>query len=112
MSTDKNPGLQGEGDYDAARKFDADERRFVKSGKVAERARDAERALDGPQGAELEAARKSAAEGRSFKPAAERRGHPDHVADKRDAHTEAALDKGLEDSFPASDPLSASPGAD
>lgn len=38
--------------------------------------------------------------------------HPDNVPDERDPHTEKNLDKGLEETFPASDPVSISPGAD
>jgi hypothetical protein len=36
----------------------------------------------------------------------------DDVEDTRDHHTEKALDKGLKETFPASDPVSISPGAD
>jgi hypothetical protein len=59
--TDKNQ-IQGEGNYDAARKFDAEERAFVKSGQVEKKAREAEEALDGPEGEDLERARKAAGE--------------------------------------------------
>ena len=55
-------GMQGEGNYGAARKFDADERAFVKKGGVEQKAREAEEALDGPDGADLEKARKEADE--------------------------------------------------
>ena len=54
--------IQGEGNYDAARKFDAEERAFVKSGKVEQKAKEAEDALDGPEGEELERARKETGE--------------------------------------------------
>jgi len=54
--TDKKD-IQGEGNYDAARKFDAEERAFVKSGQVEQKAKEAEEALDGPEGADLERAR-------------------------------------------------------
>lgn len=37
---------------------------------------------------------------------------PDDVADNRDPHTEKNLDEGVEETFPASDPVSISPGAD
>ena len=104
--------VQGEGNYDAARKFDAEERSFVQSGKVAKKAREAEEALDGPEGAELEAARKASAEGHSVKTSNELTGHPDSIKDDRDPHTEKNLDDGLEETFPASDPVSISPGAD
>ena len=64
--TDKpqNPGedIQGEGNYDAARKFDAEERAFVKKGGIEQKAKEAEAALDGPEGEELERARKAADE--------------------------------------------------
>jgi hypothetical protein len=59
--TDKSK-IQGEGNYDAARKFDAEERAFVKSGQVEQKAKEAEDALDGPEGAELERARKETGE--------------------------------------------------
>jgi hypothetical protein len=59
--TDKSK-IQGEGNYDAARKFDAEERAFVKKGGVEQKAKEAEQALDGPEGAELEKARKEAGE--------------------------------------------------
>ena len=61
--TDKGDGLQGEGDYAAARRFDEAERSFVQKGPVEEKAREAAEALDGPEGEDLEAARKSTAEG-------------------------------------------------
>jgi hypothetical protein len=66
--TDKTQ-IQGEGNYDAARKFDAEERAFVKSGQVEKKAKEAEDALDGPEGAELERARKeTGARGATPKP--------------------------------------------
>ncbi len=36
----------------------------------------------------------------------------DKVEDNRDRHTEHNLDHGLKETFPASDPVSISPGAD
>jgi hypothetical protein len=59
--TDKSK-IQGEGNYDAARKFDDEERAFVKSGQVEQKAKEAEEALDGPEGDELERARKETGE--------------------------------------------------
>jgi hypothetical protein len=56
--------IQGEGNYDAARRFDKEERDFVKSGKVDRKAREAEEALDGLEGAELERARRDTAAGK------------------------------------------------
>ena len=38
--------------------------------------------------------------------------HADDVEDNRDHHTEKNLDHGLKETFPASDPVSISPGAD
>jgi len=55
--------IQGEGDYDAARRFDKAEAEFVRKGPVAAKAREAEQALDGAEGAELERAREAAAKG-------------------------------------------------
>jgi hypothetical protein len=57
--------IQGEGDYDAARKFDKDEREFIQKGGVEKKAREAERALDGPEGEELERARRETGEGKT-----------------------------------------------
>lgn len=37
---------------------------------------------------------------------------PEDVEDERDPHTEKNLDEGVEETFPASDPVSISPGAD
>jgi hypothetical protein len=59
--TDKSK-IQGEGDYDAARKFDAEEQAFVKKGGIEQKAKEAEAALDGPDGADLEKARKETGE--------------------------------------------------
>ncbi len=55
---DKN---QGEGDYEAARRFRKAEANFVRTGPVDEKAHEAEEALDGPEGAELERARRETA---------------------------------------------------
>ena len=55
---------EGEGNKTAARDYNDAQQRFVKSGQVEEAARDAERALDGPERQELldaEAAGKSRA---------------------------------------------------
>ncbi|MEP6966811.1 MAG: hypothetical protein ABI906_01915 [Pseudomonadota bacterium] len=65
-STDPMP-MQGEGDHIGARKFDEEQAAFAKSGRVAGKAAEAEAALDGPEGEELEAARAAAAEGKSVK---------------------------------------------
>jgi hypothetical protein len=54
--------IQGEGNYDAARKFDREERAFVEKGGYEKQAKDAEEALEGPEGEELERARRETAE--------------------------------------------------
>jgi hypothetical protein len=59
--TDKSK-IQGEGNYDAARKFDTEERAFVEKGGIEKKAKEAEAALDGPEGEDLERARKEADE--------------------------------------------------
>lgn len=42
----------------------------------------------------------------------ERGGNPDDIDNEADPHTERQLDKGLKETFPASDPVSINPGAD
>lgn len=59
MSTEKQP--QGEGNYDAARRYDEKAREFAKSGRVEQAARDAEPKT--PE--EGEALRRAEEEGRS-----------------------------------------------
>jgi len=56
--------IQGEGDYEAARRFREAEEKFVKEGPVEQKAHEAEEALDGPEGPELERARKETGEKR------------------------------------------------
>jgi hypothetical protein len=55
--------IQGEGDYDAARRYDKEQAEFAKSGKVDKKAREAEEALNGPEGSDLERARKETGKG-------------------------------------------------
>ena len=62
MADGKN---QGEGDYESARKYDAEQEAFAKSGKVQPAAHEAAEALDGPEGAELEEARVRTGEGQT-----------------------------------------------
>jgi len=50
--------IQGEGDYEAARRFRKAEEAFVRTGPVEQKAQEAEQALDGPEAAELERARR------------------------------------------------------
>ena len=110
--TEKQPGgespVQGEGDYVAGRRFQDAERSFAeKDSLVKRKAREAAEALDGPQAAELEQARIQTGEGK-IRPAPS--AHETGAA--ADPHTEENLDKGLDETFPASDPVSISPGAD
>jgi hypothetical protein len=64
MAQDKD--IQGEGNYDAARRFREAEEKFVKTADVAGKAKEAEEALDGPEGEELERARRETGEGRAM----------------------------------------------
>lgn len=59
---DKMGGVQGEGNYEAGRKFDREQKSFVDRGGYEEKAREAEQALDGPEGEDLERARRETAE--------------------------------------------------
>jgi hypothetical protein len=51
-------GVQGEGDYRSARAYQRDIKDFMKSksGEISHMARDAEKALEGPEGKELKKA--------------------------------------------------------
>lgn len=55
--------LQGEGDYISARKFDKQQAKFAKSGKVEPAANEAKEALEGPEAQDLERARRSTGRG-------------------------------------------------
>ena len=81
------------------------ERSFAGKNKPAERkAREAADALEEPEAEALEEARRSTGKGKIHT-------HPD-AGGADDPHTERQLDSGLEETFPASDPVSISPGAD
>jgi hypothetical protein len=54
--TDKSQ-IQGEGDYKSAKRYQDAQHDFAKNGPVEQKAHEAEEALDGPEGAELEKAR-------------------------------------------------------
>jgi hypothetical protein len=104
----KNPsddGMQGEGNYAAARRFRKAEEAFVKDGPVEQKAREAADALDGPEAGDLEAARRSTAAGDVHGPEKGSRRSGENPPDAR-------LDDRLKESFPASDPVSTSPGSD
>lgn len=62
MADDK---IQGEGDYVSAKRYQQEQADFAKNGPVEEKAREAEQALDGPEGAELEEARQETGEGKT-----------------------------------------------
>ncbi len=56
--------VQGEGDYVSAKKYQDAQHEFAKDeGKVEQKAKEAEDALEGPEGAELEQARQETAKG-------------------------------------------------
>ena len=56
---------QGEGDYESARRYQKEQHDFAENGPVEEKAREAEQALDGPEGEDLEKARKETGEGKT-----------------------------------------------
>lgn len=60
----ENDQIQGEGNYEAGRRFQKEETEFVRTGPVEQKAIEAEEALDGPEGEELERARRETAKGR------------------------------------------------
>lgn len=60
----ENDQIQGEGNYEAGRKFQKDQTEFAKTGPVEQKAIEAEEALEGPEGEELERARRETGEGR------------------------------------------------
>ncbi|MBJ7410430.1 MAG: hypothetical protein JHD15_08710 [Phenylobacterium sp.] len=56
--------IQGEGDYISGKKYQEMQHEFAEKGPVEQKAREAEQALDGPEGEALEEARKDTAEGK------------------------------------------------
>ncbi|WP_293898127.1 hypothetical protein [Phenylobacterium sp.] len=56
--------IQGEGDYISGKKYQEAQHEFAEKGPVEQKAREAEEALDGPEGAELEKARRETGEGK------------------------------------------------
>ena len=56
---------KGEGSYEGTEQFQQAQHKFAKEGPVEDKARDAADALDSNEAAELERARKAAAEGKS-----------------------------------------------
>ncbi len=62
--TPKPGQVQGEGDYVSAERYQKAQHEFAKDeGKVEKKAKEAEDAIDGPEGAELERARQESAKG-------------------------------------------------
>ena len=106
--TPREGDVQGEGDYVAGRRFQDAERSFAEKGPVAKKAREAAEAVEGPEGAELERARRETGEGKI----PSKRAKDDDAGAAADPHTEENLDQGLDETFPASDPVSISRGAD
>ena len=60
MADDK---IQGEGDYISGKKYQEMQHEFAEKGPVQEKAREAEEALDGPEGEDLERARRETGAG-------------------------------------------------
>lgn len=59
-----NSKIQGEGDYISGKKYQEMQHEFAQNGPVEEKAREAEQALDGPEAADLEQARRDTANGK------------------------------------------------
>ena len=55
--------IQGEGDYISGTTYQEMQHDFAKKGPVEQKAREAEEALDGPEGEELERARRETGDG-------------------------------------------------
>jgi hypothetical protein len=98
--------VPGEGDYVAGRRLHA-ERSVAKNDPLVERrARAAAEALESTDAEALEGLRRTTGEGEIHP---HRRAH--RAGDGSDPHTEENLDRGLEETFPASDPVSISTDA-
>ena len=54
--TKRKSEIEGEGSYSGARQYDEATEKFAKSGKVGAKAREAKKAVDGPEGAGLKRA--------------------------------------------------------
>lgn len=59
-----SPKIEGEGSYEATRRYNQDARDFVKSGEVEEKARDAKNALEGTEGDALKDAEQKGKSGK------------------------------------------------
>ncbi len=58
LQTEQAAKVEGEGSYTASRAYNTETEKFAKSGQVKEKAREAAKALDGPEAAELKRAEK------------------------------------------------------
>ena len=67
MTKENGMPLEGEGSYVGGKKFQRDEREFIKTGAVKKKAREAAEAVDGPQAKELEEARIRTGKGQTRK---------------------------------------------
>ena len=94
--------IQGEGDDVSGKKYQDAQHRFAQEGPVEQAAREAADALTGPEAKDLEAARRASAEGKTAKARTKA-----HIARR-----ERNLDEGLDETYPASDPVSIHPGSD
>ncbi len=57
--------IQGEGDYISGKKYQEMQHEFAEKGPVTGKAREAEEALDGPEGQDLEQARRETGAGKT-----------------------------------------------
>jgi hypothetical protein len=94
--------IQGEGDYVSGKTYQDAQHRFAQEGPVEQAAREAAEALTGSEAKALEAARRASAEGKTGKAGTK----------AQIARRERNLDEGLDETYPASDPVSIHPGAD
>ena len=94
-----------EGDYAATRRSREAGEALVRQGPADEKARAAAEALDRPEAGEIEAARRSTAAG-------DMRGREKGPRSEGSRPPDARLDERLEQTYPASDPASISPGSD
>lgn len=65
-SSEQTDKVQGEGDYESARKFNKKQHKFAKRDDVMDKAEEAAHALDGDEGKELEEARRKSRGGESL----------------------------------------------
>lgn len=98
---------EGEADQVTGHRFQAAERSLAENAPARKKARQTAEALEGPDGPEPQQARRQTGAGKL----SSRYVKSDDTA-SADPHTDENLDHGLDETFPASDPVSISPGAD